>query len=69
VTGFSSEEAIVVRSAAGHISIRVAAIAGSIGLIAAAPVTTALAALLTTRLPPAALADEHAGHVAPGGLG
>jgi uncharacterized membrane protein len=40
----------------------VAAIVGSIGLIAAVPVTTALAALLATRLPPAALADAHAGH-------
>jgi uncharacterized membrane protein len=41
----------------------VATLVGSIGLIAAVPVTTALAALLATRLPPAALADAHAGHV------
>jgi uncharacterized membrane protein len=35
---------------------------GSIGLIAAVPVTTALAALLALRLDRAALADAHAGH-------
>jgi uncharacterized membrane protein len=35
---------------------------GSIGLIAAVPVTTALAALLALRLDRAALADSHAGH-------
>jgi uncharacterized membrane protein len=40
----------------------VATLVGSIGLIAAVPVTTALAALLATRLPPAALVDAHAGH-------
>jgi hypothetical protein len=33
-----------------------------LGLIAAVPVTTALAAVLATRLPPAALTDAHAGH-------
>ena len=40
----------------------VATLVGSIGLIAAVPVTTALAALLATRIPPAALVDAHAGH-------
>jgi hypothetical protein len=38
---------------------------GSIGLIAAVPLTTALASLLSLRLPPSALPDEghgHAGH-------
>jgi uncharacterized membrane protein len=40
----------------------VATLVGSIGLIAAVPVTTALAALLATRIPPAALFDAHAGH-------
>jgi uncharacterized membrane protein len=35
---------------------------GSIGLIAAVPVTTALAALLALRLDRAALTDAHAGH-------
>jgi uncharacterized membrane protein len=38
----------------------VATLVGSIGLIAAVPATTALAALLATRMPPAALA--HADH-------
>jgi uncharacterized membrane protein len=38
----------------------VATLVGSIGLIAAVPITTALAALLATRVEPAALA--HAGH-------
>jgi uncharacterized membrane protein len=40
----------------------VATLVGSTGLIAAVPVTTALAALLATHVPPAALADAHAGH-------
>jgi uncharacterized membrane protein len=40
----------------------VATLAGSIGLIAAVPVTTALAAILVLRLDPERLADEH-GHV------
>ena len=40
----------------------VAMLVGSIGLIAAVPITTALAALLATRVEPAALADAHAGH-------
>ena len=40
----------------------VATLVGSIGLIAAVPLTTALAAALATRLDPAALPDEHAGH-------
>lgn len=39
----------------------VATLVGSIGLIAAVPLTTALAAALATRLDPAALPDEH-GH-------
>ncbi len=39
----------------------VAMLVGSIGLIAAVPVTTALAALLATRLEPAELTDAHAG--------
>ena len=38
----------------------VAMLVGSIGLIAAVPVTTVLAALLATRLDPAVVADEHA---------
>ncbi|MBA3348880.1 MAG: YibE/F family protein [Actinobacteria bacterium] len=40
----------------------VATLVGSIGLIAAVPLTTALAAALATRLDPAALRDDH-GHV------
>jgi uncharacterized membrane protein len=40
----------------------VAMLVGSIGLIAAVPITTALAALLATRVEPASLADAHAGH-------
>jgi uncharacterized membrane protein len=40
----------------------VATLVGSIGLIAAVPLTTALAALLAIRLAPASLAHEHAGH-------
>lgn len=40
----------------------VATLVGSIGLIAAVPLTTALAALLATRLAPTSLADDHAGH-------
>jgi uncharacterized membrane protein len=59
IGGTSFTDAVNNESVAGEI---VAAIVGSIGLIAAVPVTTALAALLATRLPPAALADEHAGH-------
>jgi hypothetical protein len=35
---------------------------GSIGLIAAVPLTTAVAAGLASRLPAAAVAGEHAGH-------
>jgi uncharacterized membrane protein len=41
----------------------VATLVGSIGLIGAVPATTALAALLATRLSPAELAGAHAGHV------
>ena len=41
----------------------VATLVGSIGLVAAVPLTTALAAALAVRLDPAALPDEHAGHV------
>jgi uncharacterized membrane protein len=40
----------------------VATLVGSVGLIAAVPITTALAALLATRLPPASLASAHAAH-------
>jgi uncharacterized membrane protein len=40
----------------------VATLVGSIGLIAAVPLTTALAALLAVRLAPESLPDEHAGH-------
>jgi uncharacterized membrane protein len=40
----------------------VAMLVGSIGLIAAVPVTTALAALLATRLDPAAVGAEHPHH-------
>ena len=40
----------------------VATLVGSIGLIAAVPVTTAIAALLATSLRPAQLDDDHAGH-------
>ncbi len=40
----------------------VATLVGSIGLIAAVPLTTALAALLAVRLPPGSIADEHGGH-------
>ncbi len=40
----------------------VAMLVGSIGLIAAVPLTTALAALLAVRLTPGAVADDHHGH-------
>jgi uncharacterized membrane protein len=40
----------------------VATLVGSIGLIAAVPLTTALAALLAIRLAPESVPDEHAGH-------
>jgi uncharacterized membrane protein len=40
----------------------VAMLVGSIGLIAAVPLTTAVAALLATRLPPAVVPAEHHGH-------
>jgi uncharacterized membrane protein len=40
----------------------VATLVGSIGLIAAVPLTTALAALLALRLTPGSIAGEHAGH-------
>ena len=41
----------------------VAAICGSIGLVAAVPLTTMAATALAIRLPPEALADDHNGHV------
>jgi len=41
----------------------VAMLVGSIGLIAAVPITTALAAALAVRVPPDAAAREHAAHV------
>lgn len=40
----------------------VAILVGSIGLIAAVPITTALAALLAVRLDPGVIPDAHAGH-------
>jgi uncharacterized membrane protein len=40
----------------------IAMLVGSIGLIAAVPLTTAIAALLASRLPPAAVPDEHHVH-------
>ncbi len=40
----------------------VATLVGSIGLIAAVPLTTALAALLATQVPRESLTDAHAGH-------
>jgi uncharacterized membrane protein len=40
----------------------VATLVGSIGLIAAVPLTTALAAFLAVRLAPASLPDDHHGH-------
>ena len=40
----------------------VAMLVGSIGLIAAVPLTTAIAALLASRMPAAAVRDEHHGH-------
>lgn len=40
----------------------VAMLVGSIGLIAAVPITTALAALAARRMAPADLADAHAAH-------
>jgi len=40
----------------------IATLVGSIGLIAAAPLTTALAALLARRIPPGALDAEHMAH-------
>jgi len=40
----------------------VAMLAGSIGLIAAVPLTTAIAALLASRMSPAAVPEEHRGH-------
>jgi uncharacterized membrane protein len=40
----------------------VAMLVGSIGLIAAVPITTALAALLAERIPAGKLTDEHHGH-------
>lgn len=59
IGGTSFSDAVNNESVAQEI---VATLVGSIGLIAAVPVTTALAALLAIRLPPAALVDEHAGH-------
>lgn len=40
----------------------VAMLVGSVGLIAAVPLTTSLAALLAVRLAPGSIADEHSGH-------
>jgi uncharacterized membrane protein len=41
----------------------IAALIGSIGLIASMPITTALAALLAVRVPERQLETAHAGHV------
>jgi uncharacterized membrane protein len=41
----------------------VAALVGSIGLVSAVPLTTAVAAMLAARLPTDALEDSHHGHV------
>jgi len=40
----------------------VAMLGGSIGLIAAVPLTTAIAALFASRMPGAAVPDEHHAH-------
>jgi len=40
----------------------IATLVGSIGLIAAVPLTTGLAALLASHIPPAALPHDHHGH-------
>jgi uncharacterized membrane protein len=40
----------------------VATLVGSIGLLAAVPITTALAALLASRIEPAALAEPRHAH-------
>jgi YibE/F-like protein len=58
LAGTSFSDAINSEAVAEQI---VATLVGSIGLIAAVPITTALAALLVTRVQPSALADAHAG--------
>lgn len=55
----SASDAINLEAVAAPI---VAMLVGSIGLIAAVPITTALAALLALRLPERALRDAHAAH-------
>ena len=57
VGGASFGQAINSEAVAANV---VGTLVGSLGLVAAVPVTTALAALLATRLPPDALRDEHA---------
>jgi uncharacterized membrane protein len=59
LAGTSFSDAINSEAVAEQI---VATLVGSIGLIAAVPITTALAAVLATRVAPSALADAHAGH-------
>ena len=59
LAGTSFSDAINSEAVAEQI---VATLVGSIGLIAAVPITTALAALLVTHVQPSALADPHAGH-------
>jgi uncharacterized membrane protein len=58
IGGTSFRDAVNTEAVAAQV---VAMIVGSIGLIAAVPITTALAALVAERLPEAALVDE--GHV------
>jgi uncharacterized membrane protein len=58
VVGTSTSDVVNSEVVAGEI---VATLVGSIGLIAAVPVTTAIAAVLATRVEPARLADAH-GH-------
>jgi uncharacterized membrane protein len=59
VAGTSTSDAVNSEVVAGEV---VATLVGSIGLIAAVPITTAIAAVLATRVEPARLADAH-GHV------
>jgi uncharacterized membrane protein len=58
IGGWSFGNAINTEAVAEQI---VAMIVGSIGLIAAVPITTALAAIIASELPPE-LVDDHAGH-------
>ena len=58
-SGSSATDALAGQDLAEPIA---ATLVGCAALVAAVPVTTALAALLTARVPPAALGDAHAGH-------